>query len=298
MHKIFCILLFILASFIEVLSQTTINIWDGTSVRSKVSMTAYLADPDESTGIGIIVCPGGSYFWHDFETEGVDVARWLQSNGISAFVLKYRVAGLFAYISHSRRLGGGNRFPYPIQDAQRAIQILRENPKEYGIDPDRLGIMGFSAGGHLSMYAAEKGNCDFLKDLGIKSSVSLMPSFCVPIYPVVTLSDERYVHKRSRRAILGERNAGKIAMRDSLSLELNIHHDLPPVFLMNCKDDPIVHYRNSELLDSALNSIGARHRYVQYSSGGHGFGATSSKTTSEAIAWKEEFINWLRNIFQ
>lgn len=283
---------------IGVSSQKTINIWEGTPVKSDVSLTSFPADPDDSTGIGIIVCPGGSYFWHDHETEGIEVAKWLQSNGISAFVLKYRVAGVFAYISHFRRLGGGNKFPYPIQDAQRAIQLLRENAREYGIDPDKLGIMGFSAGGHLSMYAAEKGNCDYLKDLGIKTSVSLMPSFSVPIYPVVTLSDERYVHRRSRRAILGERKAGDMTMRDSLSLELNIHKDLPPIYLMNCKDDPIVHYRNSELLDSALNSIGSNHRYVQYETGGHGFGSTSSKTTAEAIAWKDDFINWIRNIFQ
>lgn len=292
------ILLLILCCGIKASSQNTINIWEGTSVKSNVTLTSFLADSDKSTGIGIIVCPGGSYFWHDYETEGIEVAKWLQSKGISAFVLKYRVAGIFAYISHFRRIGGGNKFPYPIQDAQRSIQILRENATTYGIDPDKLGIMGFSAGGHLSMFAAEKGNCDYLKDLGIKNTVSLMPSFSVPIYPVVTLSDERYVHKRSRRAILGERYAGNKPMRDSLSLELNIHHDLPPIYLMNCKDDPIVHYRNSELLDSALNSIGSKHRYVQFATGGHGFGATSSKTTAEAIAWKDDFINWIRNLFQ
>lgn len=298
MHNKICILLAMLLWCIEVSSQNTINIWEDTPVKSNVSLTYFPADPDKSTGIGIIVCPGGSYFWHDNETEGIGVAKWLQSNGISAFVLKYRVAGVFAYISHFRKLGGGNKFPYPIQDAQRAIQLVRENCKKYNIDPDKLGIMGFSAGGHLSMYAGEKGNISYLKDLGIECSVPLMPSFCVPIYPVVTLSNERYTHRRSRRALLGEKKMKDSSMRDSLSLELNVHNGLPPIFLMNCQDDPIVDYHNSELLDSALTAIKVPHKYVQYKTGGHGFGATAEKTTDEAIAWKDDFISWLRNIFK
>lgn len=297
-RRFFILFLMICTSYIVVSSQNKINIWEGTTVKSDVSLTAYLADPADSQGIGVIVCPGGSYFWHDYETEGVGVAKWLQSNGISAFVLKYRAAGILAYITHFRRLGGGNKFPHPIQDAQRAIQILRENAKAYSIDPDKLGIMGFSAGGHLSMYAGEKGNFSYLKELGIESDVSLMPSFCVPIYPVVTLSDERYVHKRSRRAILGEKRAGDKEMRDSLSLELNVHSSLPPIYLMNCQDDPIVDYHNSELLDSALSAAQIEHRYVQYKTGGHGFGASADKTTKEAIAWKDDFINWLHSIMK
>ena len=87
-------------------------------------------------------------------------------------------------------------------------------------------------------------------------------------------------------------------MKDSLSLEKHVRPDMPPVFLMNCVDDPIVKYRNSELLDSAMTAAGVEHRYVQYRTGGHGFGATASKTTEEAIAWKDEFLNWLRGIFK
>jgi acetyl esterase/lipase len=132
---------------------------------------------------------------------------------------------------------------------------------------------------------------------GVTPEVSLRPDFIAPIYPVVSLTD-RSVHKRSRRGLLGEGRAISREMKDSLSLEKHVRPDMPPVFLMNCVDDPIVKYRNSELLDSAMTAAGVEHRYVQYRTGGHGFGATASKTTEEAIAWKDEFLNWLRGIFK
>ena len=87
-------------------------------------------------------------------------------------------------------------------------------------------------------------------------------------------------------------------MKDSLSLEKHVRVDMPPTYLMNCVDDPIVDYHNSELLDSAMTAMNVPHKYVQSKTGGHGFGATAEKTTLEAIAWKEDFINWLRNIFK
>ena len=87
-------------------------------------------------------------------------------------------------------------------------------------------------------------------------------------------------------------------MKDSLSLEKHVRADMPPTYLMNCVDDPIVKYRNSELLDSAMTAKGVTHRYVQFKTGGHGFGADPKKTTAEAIAWKDDFINWLKNLFE
>lgn len=180
-----------------------------------------------------------------------------------------------------------------ITDLQRAIQWVRENAEIYNVNPDKLGVMGFSAGGHLAMSSAIFHQTNFLSNHGISCNVSLKPNFVVPIYPVVTMSDKRIVHKRSRRGLLGEWRKYNNEMRDSLSLEKNIPIDCPPVFLMNCKDDPIVKYENSELLDSALTAKGIIHKYVQYKTGGHGFGADANKTTKEAIQWREEFIKWL-----
>lgn len=272
-----------------------INIWEGTECKSTVKLTPYLAAGDNN--IAVIVCPGGSYFWLDKETEGIGVAEWLQSNGISAFVLEYRVGGVAGFITHYRLFSRGNRYPDMLQDVQRSIQLLRENADKYRIDSDRLGVMGFSAGGHLTAMSGIFFDNNVLSLAGINPDVSLKPDFIAPIYPVVSLVDKS-THKRSRRGLLGEGRAISKEMKDSLSLERHVRADMPPVYLMNCVDDPIVDYRNSVLLDSAMTALNVPHKYVQFKTGGHGFGATPEKTTREAIAWKEDFINWLREIFK
>lgn len=272
-----------------------LNIWEGTGCKAKVTLTPYLAEGSGNTAV--IVCPGGSYFWLDKKTEGDGVAQWLQSEGISAFVLEYRVGGIPGFLTHYRLVARGNRYPDMLQDVQRSIQLVRENADAYGIDPTRLGVMGFSAGGHLTAMSGIFFDTDMLSATGVHPQVSLRPDFIAPIYPVVSLVD-RCTHKRSRRGLLGEGHSISAAMKDSLSLERHVRRDMPPTFLMNCVDDPIVKYRNSELLDSAMTAQGVEHRYVQYRTGGHGFGATPEKTTAEAIAWKNDFLNWLKEILK
>ena len=235
----------------------------------------------------VIVCPGGSYSWLAMKTEGTDVARWLQANGIAAFVLKYRVQGVVPYITHSRLLFRGHQYPDMMNDLNQAIRHVREHADEYGIDPERIGVMGFSAGGHLALCGASligerlEGGC---------------PSFIAAIYPVVSMSHP-CSHKRSRRALLGEYRKYSRKMRDLLSVERHIQKDCPPVFLVNCKDDKTVNYQNSVLLDSALTAQGISHRYIQYQTGGHGFGVSETKGTAECRAWKEEFLSWLKDTF-
>lgn len=274
-----------------------IHIWDGTGVGShKVTLEAF---PVAGGGdkAAVIVCPGGSYSWLDYDTEGTAVARWLNANGITAFVLRYRVQGVFQFITHSRAVFGGNKHPNQIQDAQMALLWVRSHAADYAISTDRIGIMGFSAGGHLAMMAAEMWRTDFLAPLGIDiSGVSLRPDFAVPVYPVVSMAD-KCTHRRSRRALLGEGGQRNHELRDSLSLEHHVDADCPPVFLVNCADDPVVKCRNSELLDSALTAHGIVHRYIQYSTGGHGFGASDTKGTVECRQWKREFIDWIASLF-
>lgn len=256
-----------------------INIWQGTSGHKPVEMTPFLASGSGNTAV--VVCPGGSYFWHDITTEGYDVARWLQRNGISAFVLRYRTAMVPAFVTHFRYIFRGNRYPDPQDDLRRAITYIKARADEYGVDPCHIGAMGFSAGGHLVMSAAEL----FGEDV--------RPAFVAPIYPVVTMSAD-CVHKRSRRALLGDGRKNNRQLRDSLSLERHVPADCPPVFLVNCKDDPIVDWRNSVLLDSALTARNIPHRYIQYHTGGHGFGASDTKGTAECRQWREEFLEWMK----
>jgi len=278
----------------QTFAQESIHLWEGYHVShgKQVTLTPYLAENND-TGLAVIVCPGGSYFWLDEETEGEGVAQWLQSNGISAFVLRYRAAGFSAFFWHYRILFRGKQYPDMITDVQRALQWVREHAEEYHIDPKKVGMMGFSAGGHLVMSAACFNEHDYLKSNGIDTEVSLRPDFVCPIYPVVTMS-ESCVHKRSRRALLSEKHQNDTMMRDSLSLERHIPINCPPVFIVNCVDDPIVDYHNSMLLDSALTANKVEHRYIQYKTGGHGFGASEEKGTPECRQWKAEFLEWIK----
>ena len=252
---------------VNVTASAQVNIWEGISCQKKVVLMPYPANSSSdaqfsTSGIrpAIIICPGGSYFWHDMETEGYEVARWLQQQGIAAFVLRYRTAYVPAFI--------------------QAIRYVKSHAGLYGVDTCKIGVMGFSAGGHLAMYAAE-----FFTS-------SDRPAFVAPIYPVVTMSAP-CVHRRSRRGLLGESKKRNQTLRDSLSLEKHVPYDCPPVFLVNCKDDPVVDFQNSVLLDSALTANKVPHVYYQYQTGGHGFGASDQKGTAECRQWKNAFLEWL-----
>lgn len=262
--------------------SAAINIWQGIAHHHKVELTPYLASG--SGNVAVVVCPGGSYFWHDMEHEGKEVGEWLQRNGISAFVLRYRTAYVPAFITGFRWIVRGHRYPDAQEDLLQSLRLLRKNAVQWGIDTTRIGAMGFSAGGHLVMSSAEL------------FAPSERPAFIVPVYPVVTMQPP-YVHRRSRRALLGDNRKHNSHLRDSLSLERHVPVDCPPVFLVNCQDDPIVQYQNSVLLDSALTAKQIPHRYIQYQTGGHGFGASDVKGSSECHIWKGEFLKWLNELF-
>lgn len=268
-------------SFLSVNAQ--VNIWEGTGKKKNVELTPYLVEGKGN--IGVVICPGGSYFWHDIETEGHTVAKWLQANGIASFVLNYRTGYVPAYITHYRLLFRGNRYPDPQDDLKRAIQVIKKKARLYGIDSTRIGAMGFSAGGHLVMSGLE---------LFDKSD---RPAFAVPVYPVVTMTHE-CVHKRSRRGLLGDSRVKNKELLDLLSLERHVPADCPPVFLVNCKDDPVVDYRNSVLLDSALTAQHIPHVYILYETGGHGFGASDTKGSEECRQWKHAFLEWINKLYK
>ena len=250
------------------------------------TLTPFPAANENNTGTAVIVCPGGSYSWLDMKTEGIGVAQWLQKNGINAFVLQYSVANISAYVLGYRVLGIGNKYPKMLEDVQWALEQVYGAADSLDIDTARIGVMGFSAGGHLTMMSYTH------------NKTAYKPHFLCPMYPVVTFSDPHYAHRRSRRGALGVWGQWDKTMRDSLSIEQHISANCPPVFLVNCIDDPIVKYRNSELLDSALTVCQIPHTYLQYQTGGHGFGASETKGTEESRQWKQEFLLWISNLNQ
>ena len=279
MYRWLTIIMLVLANT----ASAQINIWEGTDCRKKVCLTPYLAKG--GTDIAVIVCPGGSYFWHDMKTEGREVAEWLQANGISAFVLKYRTAQTPAFVLRYRYLFRGVRYPDAQNDLRQALEVVRSHAAEYGIDPNKVGAMGFSAGGHLVMSGAEL------------LPAPERPSFVASIYPVVTMVED-CTHKRSRRALLGDNKKNNRELRELLSLEKNVPVDCPPVFLVNCQDDPVVPFQNVPLLQAALENRHIPYAYAQYKTGGHGFGASDTKGTPECRQWKTAFLLWLKWLYK
>ena len=273
-------------------SGNSMRPWASLDERAEdVTLSTFLAD-DSRNAPSVIVCPGGSYCWLDVKGEGIEVAEWLRDNGITAFLLQYRTAGFGAYFTRWRYVVRGNRHPDMLTDLQRAIRYVREKADSIGIDPERLGVMGFSAGGHLAMCSACFSGTDYTDLPEGPAGVSLRPDFVAALYPVVTMKGE-YVHKRSRRGLLGEWGKYDRELREQLSIEEHIPSDCPPVFMINCKDDPVVDWHNSVLLDEALTRAGVEHRYIQYGTGRHGFGVSEVYGSEESRGWKNEFLEWL-----
>ena len=296
-RKYIVMLLALMAYVCHAQQLKPLKIWKGTPERAaSVTLTPYIPQGARPDCPAVIVCPGGSYHWLDTRTEGDGVAQWLNSKGIAAFVLRYRVAGVWAFVTHYRLLVRGRRQPDMLRDVQRSVQLVREGASTWGINPNEVGVMGFSAGGHLAVASAAFASTNYLAPLGIEPKVSVKPDFVAALYPVVTLADERYVHRRSRKGILGEWKKTNSKLQDSLSVERKIPSDCPPVFLVHCDDDPIVHPGNSVLLDSALTSKGVPHEFIRYATGGHGFGASDVKGTEQSRQWRDAFIKWLNGI--
>ena len=181
-----------------------------------------------------------------------------------------------------------------LEDIEMAIKYIRENALTYGIDVEKIGAIGYSAGGHLvTMAGVYGGTRNELEKLGVKTEVSLRPDFVMPIYPVVTMQDD-ICHRWSRRSLLGHREYTQ-ELKDEYSMEMNIPSDMIPTYVLACRDDPVVIFENSVRLEKALAEKNIPHRFAVYEKGGHGFGMKNGWFMKE-YHWNEDLKNWLREI--
>jgi acetyl esterase/lipase len=239
------------------------------------TLTIFLPDNNKSNGTAIIVIPGGGYSGLAFNHEGVDVAKKFADAGVAAFLLKYRLPS--DLIMEDRSIG-------PLQDAQRAIQIIRERAGEWKIDTSKIGVIGFSAGGHLASTFGTHYKKALIDN---KSNVSLRPSFMALIYPVITMGE--LTHGGSKRNLIGQD-----ATADQVNLysnEKQVDANTPPAFLVHAQDDKVVPIQNSLMMYEAITKAGAKAEMHLYQACGHGFGM-NNKTTPDQ--WFDHCINWLK----
>lgn len=245
------------------------------------TISVFLPPEEKSNGTAVLILPGGGYGVLAFDYEGTDIARWLNKNGIAGIVLKYRLPS--DQIMKDKSIG-------PLQDAQEAVRIIRRSAIEWKINPDRIGVMGFSAGGHLastlSTHFSEK-------VYETKDTTSARPDFSLLIYPVITF-DSSFTHTGTRKNLIGA-NPSKAAVR-SFSNELMINEHTPPAFLVHAADDKVVPVKNSLVyFENLVNSHVPAEIHV-FQNGGHGFGLAADKGTESA--WPDLCLRWLKEILK
>ncbi len=223
----------------------------------------------------VVICPGGGYRILASEHEGTDVAKYFNSIGMHALVLKYRIPS----DEHQ-----ADKKIAPLQDAQRAVQLVREHAKDWKVDPNKVGIMGFSAGGHLASSLAVH-----YDDIKIKenSKLSVRPDFQILGYPVISFS--KFSHVGSRKNLLGKDSTE--SMMNYFSNEMHVNSNTPIAFLVHAKDDKVVPIENSHVYVDALKSNGVEAELFVYETGGHGFGMIN-KTSPES--WINAMKAWLQ----
>lgn len=243
----------------------------------KPQLFVHPAPKDKAVGAAVVICPGGGYGATMMSYEGHEVAEWFSTFGVTGVVLKYRVG------QH-----GGH--PRPLNDVQRAIRYVRANAKKLGVDPDRIGVMGFSAGGHLAASAAtlyKDGNKESDDPLG---RVSTRPNFAVLAYPVITMTDP-HTHAGSRRNLLGEKPDD--ASVKAMSLETRVTKNTPPVFLFHTTTDNVVPVENSLLFFAACRAAGVPAELHVYRTGPHGVGLFRHEATK---AWPGQLKDWMKHL--
>ena len=269
----------------DLIMNTKINLWQentpyaqGNTAEDIPFIEVYPADKDKATGAAMIICPGGGYSFLSLEREGDEPAKWFNALGVTAFVLNYR-------------LGPTYHHPVQLSDVQRTIRLVRTNSAEWNVNPDKIGVMGYSAGGHLAATAAvyfdagDKDNADPVE------RASSRPNFAVLAYPVITLKDP-YTHAGSRLYLLGENPSEELV--NLLSTEDHVSSDTPPVFIFHTDEDTAVPPENSALFYLALKKHGVPAEMHIYMKGPHG--TAMGKGYSDLCSWPDRLVDWMRNL--
>ncbi len=252
--------------------------YDGVRVRnvSEAEMYVYLAGKEKNTGAAILICPGGGYSIEAMDHEGFEIAEWLRERGITSVVLKYRLP----YGHHE----------IPSMDARRAIKAMRANAAKWGIDPNKVGIAGSSAGGHLASTLGTR--FDFGNEMGNDpiEKFSSKPDFMLLLYPVISMK-KGVGHMGSRNMLLGKDAPPQLV--EKYSNELHVSENTPPTFFVLADDDKAVIPKNSILFYSELKKHGIDAEMHIFSKGGHGFGM--NKNGLPVDQWPNLFYNWLKS---
>lgn len=247
----------------------------GVSKVSEPTLAIFLADKEISNGTAVVICPGGGYSHLAMNKEGYKIAKWFNSIGISAFVLKYRLPS--DLIMKDKSIG-------PLQDAQESIRILRRNAVKWQINPNKIGVIGFSAGGHLastlSTHYAEK-------VYEVVDTISARPDFSILMYPVISMQSE-ITHKGSKKSLLGDNPS--VEMVGLYSNEKQVNSQTPKTFLVHATDDKTVAVENSINYYLALKQNKVAVEMHIYENGGHGFGLGVEGTNAN---WPKACENWL-----
>lgn len=289
MLKICFVLMLILS--LSISAQEVINLYPGAVPNSMESgviekehsgmfsgvtnptLEIFLPEKDKSTGAAVVICPGGGYAVVVYQGEGVKTAKEFAKNGVAAFVLKYRLPDDSTMID--KKIG-------PLQDAQQAIKVVRENSTQWGIEPDKIGIMGFSAGGHLASTEATHFKKSLIEN---DNNTSLRPDFQILVYPVISMQD-KLTHPDSRIKLLGENLSQEII--NEFSNELHADENTPSAYITHAADDKLVDVDNSiEYFEKLRNNNVAVEMHI-YPKGGHGF-------IFGHIGWMETLFKWMKN---
>ncbi|HJV78197.1 MAG TPA: alpha/beta hydrolase [Paludibacter sp.] len=240
------------------------------------TIEVYPAPADKNTGTAVVICPGGGYYGLSFIGEGSQIAKWLNSLGITAFVLKYRLPD--DVIMKNKSIG-------PMQDGQRAMRIVRSRAKEWGINPQKIGIIGFSAGGHLASTISTHYNEKVYQS---SDTTSARPDFSLLIYPVISM-DSTITHMGSRQSLLGNNPAPELVKH--FSNELQVTGKTPPAFMVHSIDDGAVPVQNSIRYAMAMREHAVPCELHIYEHGGHGYSLAPWGGTHSA--WPEACRKWL-----
>lgn len=245
---------------------------NGQSEKADVPITVHLPTPERATGTAVVICPGGGYGGRVVEGEGHGIGRWLNAHGIAGIVLEYR-------------LPAGN-YHRPLLDAQRALRVVRAHAAEWKLDAHRIGIMGFSAGGHLASTAGTHFDAGDPKALDPVARLSCRPDFLMLVYPVITMGE--LTHGGSRANLLGPSPSPEVV--ELFSNEKQVTARTPPAFLTHARTDAVVPVAHSQMFFAAVKAHGVPAELQEFPQGDHGYNGYRG---AEWDAWQKRSLEWL-----